>query len=37
MMFNFYTMGLQLFMAKGHTRYCRLVCRPHKQKQQEVV
>jgi len=27
-------MGLQLFIAKGNTRYCRLVCRPHKEKQQ---
>jgi len=34
MMFNFYTMDLQLFIVEGHACYCRLVCRPHTEKQQ---
>jgi len=25
-------MGVQLFMVKGHTRYCWLVCRSHLEK-----
>jgi len=27
-------MDLQLFIVEGHACYCRLVCRPHTEKQQ---
>jgi len=32
-----HTRGLQTFMAKGHTRYSKLVRGPHVDKQQEIL